>query len=80
MASSSNDQTFFNMANNNNFDLGMTPMTINPSYDIESQQLEQAISTNWALHNSFYGYSQAISRQEYLDLLQQFVALKEEFV
>jgi len=80
MASSSNDQTFFNMANNNNFDLGITPMTMDPSYDIGSQQLGQAMSTDWALHNSFYGYPQAVSRQEYLGLLQQFVALREEFV
>lgn len=80
MASSSNNQTFYNMANNSNFDLGMSPMTMDPSYDIGSQQFGQAVSTDWALHNSFYGYPQAVSRQEYHDLLQQFMALREEFV
>lgn len=68
------------MANNSNFDFGTAPMTMDPSYDIGSQQLGHAMSTDWALHNSFYGYPQAVSRQEYLDLLQRFMTLKEEFV
>jgi len=68
------------MTNNNNFDFDTTSMTMNSSYDIESQQLRHAMSIDWALHNSFYDYSQAINRQKYLDLLQRFMTLKEKFV
>lgn len=73
---SANDQNFFNMASNNNFEYGTTPMMMDPSYDVGLQQ--NAMSTGWLMNDSFYGYEQTVTRQEYLDLAQRVTTLGEQ--
>lgn len=71
-----NDQNFFNMASNNNFEYDTTPIMMNSSYDVELQQ--NAMSIDWLMNDSFYEYGQGITRQEYLDLAQRVRTLGEQ--
>jgi hypothetical protein len=71
-----NNQNFFNIASNNNFEYDTIFMMMNPSYDVELQQ--NAMSINWLMNDFFYEYEQTITRQKYLDLAQRVTTLSKQ--